>query len=176
MLAIDIGLENLATCITRTGTAFIIDGYKLKSSNQYWNKKKVYNQSIADKQGQKKTHRLHALVRKRNRRIQDYIRRVARYIINYCIEHHIGTIVCGCNGDFKHSMNLGKMIKQQFMQISFGSLRETLEGFCKRYGMTHIKQEKFSTSKASCWDLDTIPVCQSGPTVYLSFQQKTNPS
>ena len=87
--AIDIGLENLAACVTNTGTAFIMDGRKLKSINQYWNKQKAYYQGIADKQRQKKTHRLNALARKRNNRTQDYIRKVARYIINYCIEHHI---------------------------------------------------------------------------------------
>ena len=41
VLAIDIGLENLATCVTNTGTAFIMDGRKLKSINQYWNKQKA---------------------------------------------------------------------------------------------------------------------------------------
>lgn len=54
VLAIDIGLENLATCVTNTGTAFIMDGRKLKSINQYWNKQKAYYQGIADKQRQKK--------------------------------------------------------------------------------------------------------------------------
>jgi len=158
VLAIDIGLENLAACVTNTGTAFIMDGRKLKSINQYWNKQKAYYQGIADKQRQKKTHRLNALARKRNNRTQDYIRKVARYIINYCIEHHIGTVVCGYNGDFKRSMNLGKITNQQFTQISFGSLRETLEGLCGRYGMRYIGQEESYTSKASCLDLDDIPV------------------
>lgn len=158
VLAIDIGLENLAACVTNTGTAFIMDGRKLKSINQYWNKQKAYYQGIADKQRQKKTHRLNALARKRNNRTQDYIRKVARYIINYCIEHHIGTVVCGYNGDFKRSMNLGKITNQQFTQISFGSLRETLEGLCGRYGMRYIEQEESYTSKASCLDLDDIPV------------------
>ena len=158
VLAIDIGLENLATCITNTGTAFIMDGRKLKSINQYWNKQKAKLQGIADKQGQRKTHRLCALARKRNNRAQDYIRKVARYIINYCIEHRIGTIVCGYNVDFKRSANLGRITNQQFTQISFGSLREALAGLCERYGMKYIEQEESYTSQASCLDLDEIPV------------------
>ncbi|MBS5519053.1 MAG: transposase [Acidaminococcus intestini] len=172
VLAIDIGLENLATCVTSTGTAFIMDGRKLKSMNQYWNKQKAYYQSIADKQGQKKTHRLHALAKKRNHRTQDYIRKVTRYIINYCIAHRIGTIVCGYNGDFKRSMDLGKMTNQQFTQISFGSLRKTLEGLCERYGMTYIEQEESYTSKASCLDLDDIPVCHPGQPYTGAFRGK----
>lgn len=170
--AIDIGLENLAACVTNTGTAFIMDGRKLKSINQYWNKQKAYYQGIADKQRQKKTHRLNALARKRNNRTQDYIRKVARYIINYCIEHHIGTVVCGYNGDFKRSMNLGKITNQQFTQISFGSLRETLEGLCGRYGMRYIGQEESYTSKASCLDLDDIPVYNPGQPYTGAFSGK----
>lgn len=158
VLAIDIGLENLATCITNTGTTFIMDGRKLKSINQYWNKQKAYYQSIADKQGHKKTHRLYTLTRKRNNRVQDYICKVARYIVNYCIEHHIGTIVCGYNNDFKRSINLGKITNQQFTQISFGNLREALSNLCERYDMRYIEQEESYTSKASCLDLDDIPV------------------
>ena len=135
-----------------------MDGRKLKSINQYWNKQKAYYQGIADKQGQKKTHRLYALARKRNARIQDYIRKIARYIINYCIEHRIGTIVCGYNGDFKRSINIGGITNQQFTQISFGNLRESLNGLCERYGMRYIEQEESYTSQASCLDLDDIPV------------------
>ena len=172
VLAIDIGLENLAACVTNTGTAFIMDGRKLKSINQYWNKQKAYYQGIADKQRQKKTHRLNSLARKRNNRTQDYIRKVARYIINYCIEHHIGTVVCGYNGDFKRSMNLGKITNQQFTQISFGSLRETLEGLCGRYGMRYIGQEESYTSKASCLDLDDIPVYNPGQPYTGAFSGK----
>lgn len=144
--------------MTNTGTAFIMDGRKLKSINQYWNKQKAYYQGIADKQRQKKTHRLYALARKRNNRTQDYLRKAARYIINYCIEHRIGTVVCGYNGDFKRSIDLGRITNQQFTQISFGNLRETLEGLCERYGMRYIEQEESYTSQASCLDWDDIPV------------------
>ena len=98
------------------------------------------------------------MTRKRNNRTQDYIRKVARYIINYCIEHRIGTIVCGYNGDFKRSIGLGKITNQQFTQISFGSLREAISNLCERYGIQYIEQEESYTSKASCLDLDDIPV------------------
>ena len=158
VLAIDIGLENLATCVTNIGTSFIMDGRKLKSINHYWNKQKAHYQSIADKQGIKKTHRLYRLARKRNNRIQDYIRKTARYIINYCIDHQIGTVVCGYNPDFTRSMNLGQKVNQQFTQISFGNLREAMQNLCERYGIKYIEQEESYTSKASCLDLDDIPV------------------
>lgn len=157
-LAIDIGLENLATCISTTGTSFIMDGRKIKSINQWWNKRKAFYQSVADKQGVKKTERLSNLARKRNNRVQDYIRKTARYIVNFCIKNEIGTIVCGYNLDFKRGMNLGKKNNQQFTQISFGSLREVLKNLCERYGIRYVEQEESYTSKASFLDLDDIPV------------------
>ena len=158
VLAIDIGLDNLASCITNTGTSFIIDGRKLKSINQYWNKRKARLQSIASKQGLKITKQIARLTRKRNNRAKDYIRKTARYIINYCIDQKIGTIVCGYNKDFKRSINLGRITNQQFTQISFGSLREYLKNLCERYGLQYIEQEESYTSKASCLDLDDIPI------------------
>ena len=161
VLAIDIGLENLAACITNTGTSFLMDGRKLKSINQYWNKRKAKLQGIAAKQGLKMTKQILQITRKRNNRARDCIRKTARYIVNYCIEQGIGTIVCGYNKDFKRCINLGKVTNQQFTQISFGNLRETLANLCERYGLQYVEQEESYTSKASCLDLDDIPVYRS---------------
>ena len=157
-LAIDIGLENFATCITTIGTSFIMDGRKLKSINQYWNKRKARLQSIASKQKNKTTKLIQRITTKRNNQAKDYVRKTARYIVNYCIDNNIGTIICGYNSDFKRSINLGKMTNQQFTQISFGSLREQLSSLCEQYGMRYIEQEESYTSKASFLDLDEIPV------------------
>lgn len=158
VLAIDIGLDNLATCITNTGTTFIMDGRKLKSINQYWNKQKSYYQKIANKQRRNNTNRLNSITMKRNNQATDFIRKTARYIINFCIEHRIGTIVCGYNTGIKNHINLGKVKNQQFVQISFGYLRSTLEYLSERYGIRYIEQEESYTSKASCLDMDYIPV------------------
>ena len=158
VLAIDIGLENLASCITNTGTSFIMDGRKLKSINQYWNKRKARLQSIVAKQGLNTTKQIIQLTRKRNNRAKDYIRKTSRYIVDYCIDQRIGTVVCGYNKEFKRDINLGKVTNQQFTQVSFGNLRETLANLCEKYGIKYIEQEESYTSKASCLDLDDIPV------------------
>lgn len=172
VLAIDIGLENLAACITNTGTSFLMDGRKLKSINQYWNKRKARLQSIAAKQRLKTTKQIIQLTRKRNNRAKDYIRKTARYIIDYCINQKIGTVVCGYNKEFKCGMNLGKVTNQQFTQISFGNFRETLANLCERYGIQYIEQEESYTSKASCMDLDDIPVYSSEQTFTGTFSGK----
>ena len=159
-LAIDIGLENLATNVTTLGTSFIMDGRKLKAINQGWNKRKAKLQSILSKQHLYTSERLQRITNKRNNRIDDYLKKTARYIINYCIENGIGTIICGYNSDFKREIDLGKKINQQFVQVSIGKLRNQLKCLCERYMMKYIEQEESYTSKASFLDMDEIPVYQ----------------
>lgn len=47
-LAIDLGINNLCSCVTNDGRSFIIDGKKLKSSNQWFNKVNARLQSVKD--------------------------------------------------------------------------------------------------------------------------------
>ncbi len=172
-LAIDVGLNNLAACVTNTGTSFIMDGRKLKSINQYWNIRKSRYQKIKDKQNIKcVTDKIFSLTAKRNNRTNDYIKKSARYIINYCIKNNIGTVICGYNSDFKRNIDVGTINNKQFTQISFGALREQLENLCERYGLTYIEQEESYTSKASFLDLDSIPVYNPNSDIKYTFSGK----
>ncbi len=72
-----------------------MDGRKIKSINRYWNKRKAKLQSIATRQGFHMTEQIYNLTRKRNNRIDNYIKKTVRYIINHCIANDIGTVVCG---------------------------------------------------------------------------------
>ena len=156
-LAIDIGLDNLATCVTNSGTSFIMDGRKIKHINRNWNTRRAHLQSILWKQGRHSSKLLERITLKRNNRVNDYIKKTARHIINHCIANNIGTVVVGHNPDFKRGINLGKKTNQQFTQIPFGALRRQLKTLCERYGINHIEQEESYTSKASFLDLDEIP-------------------
>ena len=157
-LAIDIGLDNLATCVTNFGTSFIMDGRKIKHINRNWNKRRAYLQSILWKQGRCSSKLLERITLKRNNRINDCLKKTARYIVNFCIANDIGTVICGYNPDFKRGINLGAKVNQQFTQISFGALRQQLKSLCARYGMNYIEQEESYTSKASFLDLDELPI------------------
>lgn len=158
-LAIDFGINNLATCVTSKGESFIIDGRKLKSINQWYNKRNAYLQSVKDKQGYKTkyTNRQLRNVTKRNNRVNDYMSKTARMIINYCLKNNIGRIVCGYNETFQKESNLGKKNNQIFTNIPFGKLREKIEYLCNLYGINYTKQEESYTSKASFFDKDIIP-------------------
>lgn len=157
-LAIDLGVNNLCTCVTNTGKSFIVDGRKLKSINQFFNKQNAKLQSIKDKQNIKKqTKQQYLISRKRKNRIDDYVNKTCRYIINYCLAHDIGTLVIGYNQSFQNKTNLGKRNNQIFTQLPFGKIREKLEYLCKRYNINYILQEESYTSKASFFDNDELP-------------------
>ena len=158
-LAIDFGINNLATCVTSKGRSFIIDGKKLKSINQWFNKENARLQSIKDKQkyGKKPTLRQKYLYSSRNNKVNDYMSKTARKIINYCLENNIGTLVCGYNETFQRNSNIGKANNQTFVNIPFGKLREKLEYLCKLYGLIFVEQEESYTSKSSFFDMDILP-------------------
>ena len=158
-LAIDLGINNLCTCVTNTGKSFIIDGRKLKSINQFFNKQNAKLQSIKDKQNIKRQTKQQFLIsRKRKNRVDDYINKTCRYIINYCLSNDIGTLIIGYNQSFQCKSNLGKRNNQIFTQLPFGKIREKLEYLCKRYNINYILQEESYTSKASFFDNDDLPV------------------
>ena len=159
-LAIDLGINNLATCVTNTGESFIIDGRKLKSINQWFNKENARLQSIKDKQGfgKRTTNRQKAIARDRNNKVNDYMSKAARKIIDYCIANDIGTLVVGYNETFQRGSNLGEQTNQNFVNIPYGELRDKLQYLCELNGIMFVKQEESYTSKASFWDKDDIPV------------------
>lgn len=157
-LSIDLGVDNLATCVSTNGTPFIIDGRRIKSINHYWNKETARLRSISMKQGQKTTDRIQRITTKRNNRVNDTIKKAARYIINHCIQNNIGTLVVGYNLDFKRNVNLGNRNNQNFVQIPLGNLRQQLEFLCWKYNIEYIEQEESYTSKSSFLDNDILPV------------------
>ncbi|BBM49288.1 RNA-guided endonuclease InsQ/TnpB family protein [Leptotrichia wadei] len=158
-LGIDLGIDNLCTCVTNNGASFLIDGRKLKSINQYYNKINAKLQSIKDKQKTSRTTlRQKRIARKRNNRIEDYLSKAARIIINYCLNNDIGKIVLGYNEDFQRNSNIGSINNQNFVNIPYGKLRDKLIYLCKLYGIEFKLQEESYTSKASFFDGDEIPI------------------
>lgn len=157
ILSIDLGIDNLATCVSTVGTPFIMDGRKLKSINHQWNKELARLRSISMKQNMKTTKRIQDITTKRNNRVDDIIKKSARYIINYCIKNSIGTLIVGYNTDFKKCVNLGKVNNQNFTQIPLTSLLNQLEFLCWKYQINYIKQEESYTSKSSFLDKDALP-------------------
>lgn len=173
-LAIDLGVNNLATCVTNRGKSFIVDGKKLKSINQWFNKYNTKLQSIKDKQGYGKTLTMKQkyIWNKRNNRVNDYLSKSARIIINYCLENNIGTLVCGYNNDFQRNSDIGKKNNQNFVNIPFSKLQSKLEYLCEFYGIKYVDQEESYTSKASFFDMNIIPEYKEKDNIEYSFSGK----
>lgn len=172
-LAIDLGIDNLCTCTTNNGDAFIIDGKKLKSINQFANKKNAFLQSIKDKQNIKKTTKKQSkLWSKRNNQVNYYLSKAARIIINYCIQNQIGNIVLGYSDSFQKETNLGKANNQNFVNIPLGELKKKLEYLCKWNGINLIIQEESYTSKSSFLDKDDLPIYDEKSQTSYSFSGK----
>ena len=159
-LALYLGINNLVTAVSNIGKSFIIDGKRLKSINQWFNKENTRLQSIKDKQhfGRKPTNRQKAAARNRNNKVNDYMNKTARKVIDYCIHNDIGTLVVGYNETFQRNSHMGKQNNQNFVNIPYGQLRNKLEYLCKLNEIVFVKQEESYTSKSSFWDRDNIPV------------------
>ena len=158
-IAIDLGVDNLCGCIDTDGHQFLIDGKRLKSINQWYNKRNAQLQSAKDKQGIKSfTNKQARLYQWRSNCVRDYLNKSVRTIINHCLKQDIGKLVVGYNPGIKQKISIGKSNNQNFVQIPFWQLRSKLEALCLRYGIEYFEQEESYTSKASFYDQDEIPV------------------
>lgn len=179
-LGIDLGLNNLMSCVSTAGSPFIISGRKLKSYNQWYNKEIARLKSISDlnPKSPKITKKMNNIIQKRNNRVEDYMRKSARIIINYCIENKIGNIVVGYNKDFKRNINIGKKNNQNFVQIPLYKLRQKLKYLCEYYGINYKEQEESYTSKSSFLSQDPIPdyknIPKKGTIEYIIYNSVTN--
>ena len=138
-LAIDLGVNNLATCVTTKGNSFIIDGKRLKSMNQYYNKKmaklksenqyvlrknknpltgeliylKDLRKNLSENESYKNimTKRMINLKKKRDNKIKCYFYKSSKMIINYCLENNINRIIIGYSEDFQ---NKGFVLSKEY--------------------------------------------------------------
>lgn len=100
-LSLDLGINNFASSGNDCGLApFIIKGNKIKSYNQWFNKRIAYFYSQLPK-GQHSSNQIKMLCKKRNHKMTDFYNKSASFVIHYCIDHKIGNLVqhCGINGE-----------------------------------------------------------------------------
>lgn len=93
------------------------------------------------------SNRIGKLTLKRNCKVNDYMHKASRFIVNYCIEHHIGTIVIGNNKDWKQNCNMGKRNNQNFVSIPFEKLISMIQYKSEEVGIRVVITEESYTSK-----------------------------
>ncbi|MFQ3629075.1 MAG: transposase, partial [Cyanobacteriota bacterium] len=150
VLGIDHGINNWLTCVSNVGTSFIVDGLKLKSLNQWYNKRVA---ALKENQPQGFWSRqLASITEKRNRQMRDAVNKAARLVVNHCLEHGIGQIVFGWNQGQKQNADMGRKTNQKFVQIPTARLKTRIAQLCQQYGIEFIEHEEANTSAASFLD------------------------
>lgn len=153
--SIDLGLNNLVTLTNNIGEIpIVINGKVGKSMNHYYNKKRAKLMSFVGDRGT--SNRLWKLTLKRNHKINDQMHKASRYIVKWCIDHGIDTLVVGKNDKWKHEINMGRKNNQNFVSIPFESILQKIECKCEDAGIQFVKTEESYTSKCSFLDGETM--------------------
>ena len=159
-LSIDLGMNNLCSCVSKDD-CFILNGKPLKSINQFFNKHLSELKSERPLKDEKQDYnynssKIRKLSLKRELKINDLLHKASKYLVNYCVQHKIGTIVIGRNKEWKDSIQLGKQTNQNFVSIPFYKLLKMLEYKCKMIGINLVKQEESYTSKCDSLAFESV--------------------
>jgi len=154
---IDIGVRNLITMVNNISEQpIVVKGGVVKSINQFYNREHARVQSVYDFQGIKYGNKMQKLSAKRERKLNDFFHRVSRFVVDWCAEHEIGTIVIGHNENWKQKVEIGKRNNQNFVQIPFGKLIAQIRYKGEEAGIEVKEQEESHTSKCSFLDNESI--------------------
>ena len=153
-LGIDIGVNNLAACCNNAGLpAFAINGRPLKSINQYYNKKISHYREVCKRMNKADySRRMDTLTEKRNRKIEDYMHKASRRVVDFCSENDISRIVIGRNDGWKQRSALSHKQNQHFVQIPFTRFIEMIRYKAEEKGIAVILTEESYTSGTSFID------------------------
>lgn len=156
-IGIDLGVNNLATITSNDKEIkpIIINGKTLKSINQYYNKKKSEKQSILG-ESNNNSKSIDNLSLKRKNKIDNYLHKSSKYIVNYCINNDINTVIIGKNNGWKQKCNLKKKNNQNFIQIPHSRFINMIKYKCERDGINVIIINESYTSKCSFLDDEPI--------------------
>lgn len=153
-LSVDIGVDNLATVVNNTGLQpVVINGKGLKSINKYYNKQMSYYREIAKRMnGRDYTNKMYSLTMKRNCKINDYMHKASKYLIEYAKANNFNTIVIGNNKGWKQNSAMSKTVNQTFVGIPHKKFIEMVQYKAQNVGINVIITEESYTSGTSFLD------------------------
>jgi putative transposase len=150
----DLGLNNLAAVTSNQKVQpLLINGRPLKSINQYYNKKRAKFQSFV---GDKSSNRLVKLTNKRNRKVDDFLHKASKEIVDHLQSNCFGTFIIGKNKQWKTHINIGKKNNQAFVNVPHARFIEMIQYKCKIVGIEAIVTEESYTSKCSFIDSEEM--------------------
>ena len=159
VMGIDLGINNLITASNNIGKEpFIINGKGLKSINQFYNKRKSYKQSeLGIRHSKNWSNELDVITQKRFNRVKNYIHNTSRYVINWCVENQIDTVIVGHNNKWKQKTKMSKASNQKFLYIPYDMLIMQLKYKCEDAGINFVETEESYTSGTSFLD-NELPI------------------
>lgn len=156
-MAIDLGLNNLATIVfNRSKETYIIDGKVLKCKQSYYNKKISIMTSkemkrLHGSKNFKDTKRIKRIRKKFNNFCKNYIHVTSKMIVDLALKHNCSKIVIG---DFKGIKNGNKA--KLFVKIPHARLIELIKYKAKKVGIYVIMVNESYTSGCSCLDGEKV--------------------
>jgi putative transposase len=157
VMAIDLGLDNLATCVFKDNSQCIIfSGKHIKSKNAYYNKEIARLTSIAMKQCKnskhfRRTKQIIKLQTKRNNYIKDQIHKISKNIVELALTMDCNTIVIGDFSGIKQENHT-----KSFVQIPQQELVNKIKYKAELAGLKVIMVNESYTSGCSAIDLEEI--------------------
>lgn len=152
--SIDLGVDNLVTMTNNIGlNPIIINGKGIKSINQYYNKRLVKEKSLLKiRHGKDWSKKLDSITFKRYQRIKNYMHNSSAYVIKWCVENNIDTLVVGKNKEWKQNTDMSKQSNQKFVSIPYQMLLQQLQYKCENVGIKYIETEESYSSGTSFLD------------------------
>ena len=159
-LSIDLGLHNLMTCYNSyTGETFIV-GRKYLSVCHYYNKelarvqaqwsRQQYLNGVKYPKTSKHILRIH---RKKQNAIHDYLHKITRYVVKYCKENKIHTVVIGDITNIRKNNDLGTKTNQKLHALPYKKIYDLLRYKLQLEGIRLVKQKEGYSSQTS-------PLCE----------------
>lgn len=158
-VGIDLGLDNFATITNNCGLIpLIINGKGLKSINQYYNKQISHYKSTAKRVNKLDyTNRISRLTNKRNNKVEDYIHKASKFLVDYCKNNEINTIIIGNNKNWKQNSKMNKKVNQSFIGIPYYNFIQKVQYKAEEFGIKVVITEESYTSGTSFLD-NELPI------------------
>lgn len=159
--AIDFGVDNIAAIVSTDASCAVFKGGAVKANNQLYAKRKAEAAAILTKGHERKgagSHRLDRMAYSHENFSRDYLHKVSRRIVDYCVDHKVGTVVLGRNRYWKQNADMGKRNNQTFVSIPYYLLQRMIRYKAEALGIRVMDQEESYTSKVDITAMDPIHV------------------
>ena len=155
-LSIDLGVHNFMTCFNSENYESFIVGRKYLSVSRYYDKKIASLQSQWAKAQTRKgvkypkiSKHVKKLYTDKNNAVNDYLHKMTRYIVNYCEENEINTVIIGDITNIREGKDFGDKINQEFHSLPYSKVYEKLKYKLAMSGIAFYMQNEAYSSQVS---------------------------